>query len=121
MFFKKRIYNWIVFVLALSIILVWSAIGTIDRKPLVNQLFYSKMMDGLDTLTVSASARAGVQTSWAKVNITPSQNMPMAGYKRRDHFDSVHDSLFARTLLLKVGTQTIAFIDVDLLLFPPAL
>ncbi len=121
MFFKNRIYNWIVIVLTMSFILVLSAIGTIDREPLTDQPFYSKMMEGLDTLTVSVSESTGIQTSWAKVNITPSQNMPMAGYKRRDHFDSVHDSLFARILLLKVGTQTIAFIDVDLLLFPPVL
>ena len=47
--------------------------------------------------------------------------MPMAGYKPRDHFDSVHDSLYARLLLLKMGERSAAILSVDLLIFPPVL
>jgi hypothetical protein len=47
--------------------------------------------------------------------------MPMAGYAPRDHFDSVHDSLFTKILAIDNGLKTSYLITIDLLLFPPKL
>lgn len=47
--------------------------------------------------------------------------MPMAGYAPRDHFDSVHDSVFVRGLLVSNGDASICFLSADLLIFPPSL
>lgn len=45
----------------------------------------------------------------------------MAGYAPRNHFDSVHDSIFIRILGVDNGNVKCFFISADLLLFPPAL
>jgi hypothetical protein len=45
----------------------------------------------------------------------------MAGYRLRDDFESVHDSLYARILVLNTTDQNIYLISIDLLLFPPIL
>jgi hypothetical protein len=47
--------------------------------------------------------------------------MSMAGYRLRDDFETVHDSLYARIVALRTGEQSIYMISLDLLLFPPAL
>src|SRR5579871_5668522 len=70
---------------------------------------------------VAYPANGGFKAAWAKINITPSTPMPMAGYAPRDHFDSVHDSVFVRILVINNGNMSCFFISADLLLFPPAL
>lgn len=47
--------------------------------------------------------------------------MPMAGYAPRNHFDSVHDSVYVRILAIDNGGIQCFIISTDLLLFPPAL
>jgi neutral ceramidase len=96
-------------------------VGPIDRTPLDQQPFYQQAIHALDTLKLEANSPMPLQAGWDKVNITPGKNMPMAGYMPRKHFDSVHDSLFVRILLLQSGNQKIALINADLLLFPPIL
>jgi hypothetical protein len=79
------------------------------------------MMAQLDSFSSTVTEAGKIKAGWKEVNITPSETMPMAGYRPRDHFESVHDSLFARIILLQVGETTVALINVDLLLFPPSL
>lgn len=96
--------------------------GPIDRTPLHEQLFYKKMNAQLDSLQFSTSNnKLQLNSGWTKINITPRQSMPMAGYRLRDNYESVHDSLYARVLVLKVADQKIYLISIDLLLFPPSL
>jgi hypothetical protein len=45
----------------------------------------------------------------------------MAGYKPRDGFDKVRDSLYARIMRVDNGSVSALLINVDLLLFPPKL
>src|SRR6185436_11789363 len=61
-----------------------------------------------------------VKMGWGKYNITPAYQMPMAGYKPRNHFESVHDSLYAQIIGIESGTP-VFIVSVDLLLFPPAI
>ena len=115
-----KILKWLgVFVGACLLLLIFT-IGPIDRTPLVEQPFYQKMMVKLDSSKPKV-AHGKIEAAWNRVNITPSGNMPMAGYTVRDHFDSVHDSLYANLLLLKIGNKRVALISLDLLIFPPKL
>jgi neutral ceramidase len=117
----RKIIKWLLISATALVALIFITIGPIDRTPLKQQSFYLNMMAKLDTLSHDNSGVGNLHASWTKVNITPSYTMPMAGYKVRDYFDSVHDSLFARIILLKVNNQTVALVNVDLLIFPPNL
>jgi len=108
--------------LALSAAILLLLVGSIDHTPLPEQEYYQAMMSRLDSLqpkkySPSQKPKAG----WGKVNITPNHSMPMAGYRIRPGFDTVHDSLYARVIGITNGAATVYFISVDLLLFPPAL
>ncbi len=117
----KKFIRWLVYTAVITCFLVISLIATIDRTPLSEQPFYHAMMTEMDTLRPFISKpKHRLKASWGKYNITPSTDMPMAGYKPRDHFDSVHDSLFARVLAIDNG-QLSFIISVDLLLFPPVI
>ena len=107
--------------LLLLAILTLSLVGPIDRTPLPQQPFYQEMMHVLDTMNVPRTAHDQLLGDWARVSITPDHSMPMAGYRPRDGFDSVHDSLFARVLAIGNREAMAVLVNVDLLLFPPAL
>lgn len=80
------------------------------------------MISDLDTLKIKSNGAKGKLTiGWSKVNITPANPRPMAGYTLREHFNSVHDSLFARVLYIDNGRRSCFIITADLLLFPPVI
>jgi hypothetical protein len=118
----KRWLKWLfTFITALAVILI-SLVGPIDRTPLDDQNFYKEMMSSLDTFTLGKYEPAQkLKAGWGKISITPDHSMPMAGYKMREGFESVHDSLYARVLGINNGTITCYLISADLLLFPPAI
>jgi neutral ceramidase len=118
----KPWFKWLFsFIMALAVI-SFSLVGPIDRTPLADQNFYRKMMSSLDTISLRTHKPAqALQAGWGKISITPDHSMPMAGYRMRDGFDSVHDSLYARVIGLNNGAVSCYLISVDLLLFPPAI
>ncbi len=98
------------------------AVRPIDRTPIEEKDFYKKSLAAVDTATIHhVKGTDTLQIGWASVNITPTSALPMAGYRPRDRFESVHDSLFARVMVIDNGATTVAVITVDLLLFPPQL
>lgn len=109
------------FILTGLALLFFSLVGPVNTSPLADQHFYQAMMQRLDTLKPTDLGIAStVQASWGKINITPGKVMPMAGYRIRPQFDSVHDSLYARVIHIE-NERSVFFISLDLLLFPPAL
>jgi hypothetical protein len=103
-------------------ILIAIVIAPIDRTPIEEQDFYKESFAFVDEANINHfEGNDSLQIGWATVNITPAHSMPIAGYRPRDHFEDVHDSLFARVLVLDNGAATVALITVDLLLFPPLL
>ena len=117
----KKVIRWFLGVIAAVVLLAASMIGAIDRTPLQEQDFYNTMMSRLDTTRLVVHDSSALRTGWAKVNITPPTTMPMAGYVPRDHFDVVHDSLYARIMIIENSSFRCAMINVDLLIFPPEL
>ena len=116
----KKIIKWLVYLLVIGTVIVFSLVGPIDRTPLFEQPFYTEMMAELDTVKLAAQPPTQkLKIGWGKYNITPAFDMPMAGYKPRYHFESVHDSLYAKILAVDNGLTTVFIITIDLLLFPP--
>lgn len=117
----RKIFRGFLIFIALLIVLAAAMVGSIDRTPLAEQEFYTDMMRRLDTTAFASLPAAPVKVGWSKVNITPGGSMPMAGYVPRERFEAVHDSLYARILVVESGSFRAAFVDVDLLIFPPRL
>ncbi len=110
----------ITFTILVGILL--ALIAPIDRTPLSDQKFYQEMNAQLDSLKFTApEGKTALHAGWKKVTITPDYPMQMAGYLIRDPFESVHDSLYARIIVLTIGDKPCYLISVDLLLFPPTL
>lgn len=118
---KGKIIRRSLRVLLLLVILVALFIGLIDRTPLLEQDFRNEMITRLDTTRLNINGASQLRAGWTKVNITPDHSMPMAGYIPRDRFDTVHDSLFARIIVIGNESFKTAMINVDLLIFPPDL
>ena len=117
----KKILRWFLGFIAVLVLLVAAMVGAIDRTPLHEQDFYNDMMSKLDTTHIDANGSTPLKSGWAKVNITPPFPMPIAGYIPRDHFENVHDSLYARIIVVENTSFRAAMVDVDLLIFPPLL
>lgn len=107
-----------VFVLALILF------TTVDRTPYKQMPYYTSMMHALDTFHVDTRQKEGdtVQVSWYKVALTPpSFPHPLAGYGLRKKAVTVHDTTFVRTFIFDNSKTRIAYVCLDLLIFPPAL
>lgn len=121
---SKGLRKWL-FRLGVFVIIIggvfFSIVGRIDRTPLKNQEFYARMMAKLDTLKPAVYPAQSLSTAWGKVNITPHYPMPMAGYRPRPKFESVHDSLYVRAIIIDNGSSEAILLSADLLIFPPVL
>jgi neutral ceramidase len=118
----KKVLKWISGIILFLLLVVIVTIGPIDRSPLKDQEFYQRMMADLDTVQITSYASKNkLAVGWSSANITPDYPMPMAGYKQRPAFESVHDSLYARIIAVDNGAVTCYFISTDLMLFPPVL
>jgi len=101
--------------------ILYSLVGPIDRTALEDQEFFKNMKALLDQFKFDQPQKHLLYSSWKKIAITPDHPMSMAGYRLRDDFETVHDSLYARIVALRTGEQSIYMISLDLLLFPPTL
>ena len=118
----KKFLRWSLGVVSALALMAVALIGPVDDSPIATKEFYTKTIHRLDTFRPLVHApNTPLRASWTKVNITPTSPMPMAGYAPRDHFESVHDSLYVRILALDNGGIQCFIISADLLIFPPAL
>jgi neutral ceramidase len=118
----KKILRWFLGTTAVLFVIAIALIGPVDNSPLASKEFYKTTMHRLDTFSPTIHPpKTKLRASWAKVNITPAYFMPMAGYAPRNHFDSVHDSVYVRILVIDNGGIQCSIISADLLIFPPAL
>ncbi len=118
----KKLIRWFLGTLVILVLLAVALIGPLDNAPLEDQQFYKQTIQRLDTFRpLHHAPKTVLKAGWATVNITPQSPMPMAGYAPRDHFDSVHDSVYVRILAIDNGGIQCFIISADLLLFPPAL
>src|SRR5688572_4572488 len=120
----KRILRFIAIlffsVLALIILFFVISVVPIDRAVDRSELFM-EMTNEMDTLPEIVPASSGFLVGHAKENLTPPYPTATAGYgKRRGKlYESVHDSIYVRTVVIDNGSQRIAIVSADLLIIPP--
>ncbi len=111
-------------IVVLLLVFVASAVTTIDYTPYQEMDYYRQWKQALAAVPYPDQAKSmdvGLRAGWAKVNYTPDQPTPMAGYgnRRGKPYESVHDSVYARSIYLSAyGTQA-AIVALDLLIVPP--
>ena len=116
--FLKRTFRVILVLLLLVVSLIWK----IDRTPFDGSEIHQEMRQQLASFQTAVSENDSLfSVGWAKENITPNFPVTLVGYRPRGPHQSVHDSLFVRTMLFENSSQEYAIIAIDLLLFPPHL
>jgi hypothetical protein len=129
-----RILLRILVVLFVLLLICWLVgVDRVDYTPYFETEYYRTTMDRLEQQADKLFMEKGrVLVGMAKVNITPAaengwdvaaEALPLAGYGKRDGqpAQGVHDSLFVKVLLLKVGEEMLAIVGADLLIVPPEL
>ena len=84
--------------------------------------YYDQWKKSISALEINApTSRDSLKIGWAKVNITPSEPIPMAGYGKRKGaaYKDVHDSVFVRCLYLENNLLKSVIVSADLLIIPP--
>ena len=119
MFKKILIFTLIIIIIFLSLTLT-----PVDRTPYKKLDFYKKSVLKINQqLTENRNASIGdtLLIGFAKVNLTPSDLAPLAGYgnRRPKEMTKVHDSIYVNTTVINNGKNKIAIISADLLIIPP--
>ncbi|HMG89379.1 MAG TPA: neutral/alkaline non-lysosomal ceramidase N-terminal domain-containing protein [Chryseolinea sp.] len=89
---------------------------SIDRTELL-----TAMTNEMDTLPEVPTAGGSFMVGHAKENLTPPHPTATAGYGKRigKLYESVHDSIYVRTLIFDNGINRVAIVSADLLIIPP--
>ena len=109
-------------VVALLLLFVLVSVVTIDDTSYQERSGYTQMQKNLAQLKKEKIPPAvhGMEAGYAKVNITPSSSTSLAGSGlRKLAYDSVHDSIFVRTMVISNGTEKVALVSADMLIIPP--
>lgn len=122
--FLKKGIKWLLIVAAVLVILLLVVFTTVDRTPYKEMPYYSAMMKQLDSLKVTDVEKRGdtLQAGWYKVALTPS-SFPhsLAGYGFREKATYVLDTTYVRTFVFDNNKTRVAYVCLDLLIFPPTL
>jgi neutral ceramidase len=122
--FKKVLRFLFISLLALAgVIIVFVVISvapvdrTIDYTPLSDTMTHR--IAAVDQMPIPSTK--GFQIGYAKENLTPAYPVSTAGYsKRRGRaYESVHDSIYVRTLVVDNGVERVAIVSAELLIIPP--
>lgn len=107
--------------IVLSVLLLAVCLLTFnDHQPLEKTDFYPKTIKALNNLKISGGYGSTLKSGWSKENISPDFDIYIAGYGIRKHeADSVHDSIYVRTIVFDNGKKKIAMVAMDLLIVPP--
>jgi neutral ceramidase len=106
----------------LSWIILLPACLPVGRRPYAEKKYYRKTRAAIQALPVSQPQADTVRVGWAKVNITPSHQAPLAGYGKRKgkRLEGIHDSIYVRAFVFKNRHQKVAYVTMDLLIVPMA-
>lgn len=118
----KAILKWSLTAFLSLAILLLALVAPIDDTPLASQPFYTHTMDKVDTFQLAKyPGTKTIEVGWSQFSIVPDQPVPMAGYKPRDKYTDIHDTVYIRIMAINNGSITTFLITSDLLLFPPTL
>lgn len=131
----KKLLLFFLGIVVFVVVLFFLSTGPVKDDPYLESAYFKKTNARIDSmrkkeLTVTDSLYAG----FSKVSITPSLNhpkddiengkfvrVPLAGFGARKGKPAtgVHDSLFVKSVALKVGSKLMVFVGADLLIMPP--
>lgn len=115
---KKAGKGLFIFFLLLSLVII-SVVAPIDDTPLNEIEIVQETLSYVKHTTFETTkGDSTLQIGWATTNITPEIPINMAGYGPRGPYDSVLDSLFSRCLVIDNGSNEVAIISLDLIMFP---
>lgn len=91
---------------------------TFNYTPLADSM--TRRIAAVDEVPVPSPK--GFQVGFSKVNLTPDHPVALGGYgKRRGKFyESVHDSIYVRCIVVDNGVERVAIVSADLLFIPPS-
>jgi hypothetical protein len=120
----KKAGKVIVYVLLIIVVLLNGLVTWVDRTPYSELGFYDIMkvrMDSLKANTLPLIRGDSTKIGWSTLNITPSDELPLAGYGARKPktMNGIHDSTYIRTFVVDNGIQKVAVVTVDLLIVHP--
>ncbi|MGV3586014.1 MAG: neutral/alkaline non-lysosomal ceramidase N-terminal domain-containing protein [Adhaeribacter sp.] len=92
----------------------------VSKAPYTQKKYYHKTKTAIAQLPAAQNLPDTVQVGWAKVNITPTHQAPLAGYGKRKgkRMTGIHDSIWVRAFVFKNKTQRVALVTMDLLIAP---
>lgn len=106
--------------LVLSAIILLPACLPVNRQPYAQKKYYRKTRQAIQALPAGQLPEDTVQVGWAKRNITPRHQAPLAGYGKRKgkRLDGIHDSIYVRAFVFKNRHLKVAYVTMDLLIVP---
>lgn len=121
----KRVARFILLFLAacLIFIVLFFAISVVPIDRHVDRTaLYTEMKHRIDSLDTDTPKHPdSFKIGFARENMTPSYRTATAGYGKRMGrlFESVHDSIYVRTMVIDNGVNRVAIVSADLLIIPP--
>jgi hypothetical protein len=109
-------------VLAFVLIFIFISVAPVDRQPASELASTQSTLAALEKLdVVIPEPRSGFSVGFGKSNITPAEPVSLAGYIKRKSrpYLAVHDSIFARAMVVSNGAAKVAIVSADLLIIPP--
>jgi neutral ceramidase len=105
----------------LILIFLAFSIAPVDRTDYHEMSYFKEMNTLLDDWKPTIDTTQNLKAGWAKVNLTPSKPIPTAGYGDREGkpYQSIHDSVYVRAIVLSTAQKPVAIVSCDLLIFPP--
>jgi hypothetical protein len=120
--FLKYVLLTLAGIVGFVLLFILISVAPVNRTPARDLPFYQDMMASLNGLQVEIpKAEGGFSIGFSKVNITPSHPLSTAGYIKRKGrpYYHVHDSIFARAMVIDNGAEKVAIVSADLLIMPP--
>ncbi len=119
--FLKIIAKILLGLIVLILIFLAFTIAPVDRTDYREMTYSKQMNDKLEAWKPAKDTANNFKAGWAMVNLTPSKPTPTAGYGDRQGkpYQSIHDSVYVRAIVLSNNSKPIALVSCDLLIFPP--
>ncbi len=105
----------------LILIFLAFTIAPVDRTDYRKLEYFQEMNNKLEAWKPAIDTANNFKAGWATISLTPSKPTPTAGYGDRQGkpYQSIHDSVFVRAIVLSNSSKPIAIVSCDLLIFPP--
>lgn len=107
--------------MGLMIVIIAISVAPVDRTVDFTVLTdtMTRRIAAVDEVSIPSSK--GFHIGFAKENITPSHPVATAGYSKRRGkvYESVHDSIYVRTIVVDNGVKRVAIVSAELLILPP--